>query len=133
MTYEELQARIAELENAGLYNTHINPVNEDNVIKVDEHYPYIHKPFFKAIGYFLTRLFIVKPFSFYKNHFEFHTKYVGRENLKGIKGAVVTSNHVDIFDCLANFKVLHGHKVRTIAAPFNNFKGFLGTTMRAQN
>lgn len=131
MTYEELQNKIKELEEKKEFNTHINPIDYSNVIKVDENFPYLKKPLLKRIGYFFVRLFIVKPFARKKNKHEFKTKVFGRENLNNIKNAVVTSNHYDIFDCLANFKALEGHKVRTITAPFNNFKGRLGTSMRA--
>lgn len=133
MTYQELQEKITSLENEQSFNKHINPIDYSNVIKVDETFPYLKKPFFKRILYFFIRVFIVKPYSFKKNKYEFKTKVFGRENLKGIKNAIVTSNHYDIYDCLANFYALKGHKVRAVTAPFNNFKGYLGTCMRAMN
>lgn len=131
MTYEELQETIKKFEEEGRFNEHLNPVDQSNVIKVDERFPYIHKGFWKSIAYFLHRVFIVTPFAFHKRHHEFNLRVEGRENIKGIHNAVVTSNHVDIFDCLANHYALRPRKVYTVTASFNNFHGFLGTMMRA--
>ena len=44
----------------------------------------------------------------------------GRENLKGIKSAIVISNHVQMFDCIALKKAMKGHYTHFVAASFNN-------------
>lgn len=132
MTRKEVMALIMEMEEKGLFDVHVDPVNMDNVIKVDENFHYINKPLKERLRLFFERLFIVKPFIFYINK-KFGTKVYGRKNLKGIKNAVLTCNHVDMFDCLAATKAVKGHKLFITAASFNNQRGFLGEMMRAGN
>lgn len=117
-----------EYEKQGLLNEHLNPIDSSMVIKVDGNFHYIKTPLQK-FAYFFQMIFIVIPWIWYINHIRFRTKVIGKENLKGIKKAILTCNHIDIFDCL----VVQGNTPRTVyttAAPFNNRKGFLGQMMR---
>lgn len=56
-------------------------------------------------------------------------KVEGKENLKGIKGAIVTCNHVSKVDNFAVREAL-GEPFMFIAAEFNNWKGEMGEIAR---
>ncbi len=130
MTRNEVSTLIIAAEANREFDKHIDPINFDTVIKVDEHYRYTNKSFFERVKLFLENLFIVRPYTFYLNKFIYKTRVVGKENLIGLKSAVVTCNHFMKFDCLIA-KGAIGQKLKITAAPFNNQKGFLGEMMRA--
>jgi len=121
-----------KLEKARLYDQHVNPIDWNDCYKVDETFPYVETSKFKRFTNFIKRTFIVTPYAWYINTFERKTKVVGKKNLKGLKGgAVITCNHVYMFDCFAVRKALR-HKLKYVVAEFNNRKGFLGDMMRAE-
>ena len=121
--------KIKELEKKEEFDQHLNPIDYDIVLPIDN-FNYIKRGFEK-LKIFFQNTFIVKPYTFYLNHKVTKTKVFGRKNLKGIKSAIVTCNHVFMFDCLVAKHGLRGHKLRITAADFNNRKGFLGEMMRA--
>lgn len=127
----DVEIKIEEAIERKEYNCHLNPIDYDNVIPVDGKYPYLKKPLSLKIKRFSEKILIVKPFIFYINRIKYKTKFYNRKKLKGIDKAIVTCNHVDMFDCLVATKCLRPHKVKITAAPFNNQKGFLGEMMRA--
>ena len=125
-------AAIEESERAGIFDSHVDPIPEELVIPVTETYRYPNKrTFFERIKYGLEKLFVVKPFTLYQNKCVLKTRVIGREHLRGLDAAVLTCNHVAKFDCLAVKYGARGHHVYSVAAPFNNMKGFLGEMMRA--
>ncbi len=128
-TPEEL-ANIEQMEKLGKYNEHVSPVNYDMCEVVDKDFKYIKKPLLTRIKYFFMQTFIVKPFENRECKLMGYS-VKGRENIKGIKRAVVTSNHVVKLDCTLNRRALKGHKLYITAADFNNYKGFLGEVMRS--
>ncbi len=121
---------IGECEKRGEFDRHVDPIDFSKVIKVDGNYHYTKKGFEK-LKYSVEELFIVRPYTVYINKKVMKTEFFGREHLKGIDSAVLTCNHVFMFDCLAMRAAVKGHKLYTVAAPFNNMKGFLGEMMRA--
>ncbi len=127
----EVLNRINECEKKGEFDVHVDPINYDLVIKVDENFPYIHKGFIGIIKHNLMKYTIVKPFTWYCNKMILKSKIVGKENLKYLKRGIVTSNHVNMWDCLLLKKAFKGHKLSITAAPFNNRSDFLGSLMRA--
>ena len=132
MTEEEVFSTIRQSECEGVFDRHIDPIPADLVLPVDEHYHYPHmRTFREKVRYGLEKFFIVIPYIRYLKYVRRKTKVVGRQYLKGLKGAVLTCNHVDKFDCLAIKYATRGHRTFTVAAPFNNMKGFLGEMMRA--
>lgn len=130
VTRTEILKRIQECELLGEFDRHVDPVDMSKVIKVDGDYHYIKHGMERA-KYSLEDFFVVRPYTQYINRFIIRSKINGRENLRGIRSAVVTSNHVYMFDCLAIRRAMRGHKLYTVAAPFNNMTGFLGEMMRA--
>jgi 1-acyl-sn-glycerol-3-phosphate acyltransferase len=114
------------------FNSHLNPVEWDNCYPVDGSFKYLHPGFTTSIKYFFYKIFEIKPFVKKVNK-DFKTVVYGKENLKGIKSAIATSNHVNKFDCLVIKNALESyhHKVYVTSAPFNNQKGHFGDLMRA--
>ena len=129
-TTPEVIENIKEFEKKGLFSEHVDPINPDLIMPVGDDFPYIKKPIKLRLKYFFIYNFVVKVFE-PRELKRMGYKVVGRENLKGIKRAVVTSNHINKLDCTLNRHALKGHKVYITAADFNNMKGFLGDIMRA--
>lgn len=132
MTRRDVLAQIARCEAAGTFDVHVDPIPRELTLPVDESYRYVgHRTFFEGVKYRLEKLFCVWPFTWYENTFVLKTRYVGRENLRGLRAAVLTCNHVDKFDCLAVKYGARPHRTYVMAADFNNMRGFLGEMMRA--
>ncbi len=132
MSRRDVISAMRECEKNGTFDSHVDPIPEELIIPVTEDYHYpCNRTLFEKIKYGLQKTFIVRPFTIYNSKVNYKLKVVGRENLKGLKGAVLTCNHVDKFDCLAVKYGARGHKTYVVAAPFNNMKGFLGEMMRA--
>ncbi|MFA6756017.1 MAG: 1-acyl-sn-glycerol-3-phosphate acyltransferase [Bacilli bacterium] len=127
---KEIFDKIKILEKEGRFNEHVDDIHLDNVYKVDSNYEYIKTHAKDKFIYWLKYNFVVKPFRSYHVHHTMHVKVNGRENLKGINNAIITSNHVFIYDCFANQYALRGHKTYITAAPFNSQKGSFGEYMR---
>jgi len=129
-TRREVLDDISKAEIRGDYNCHVDPFNEDDAYPVTKDFPFIKKGKIKLVND-LRNQFLVKPFISHQCKKVQHERVFGRENLKGIKSAIVTSNHVYMFDCLSVKYALKGHKTMVSAAYFNNLKGQLGDMMRA--
>lgn len=131
MTNKEQIDKYEIMEKEGRFNEHVNPIDWDNALEVKKDFPYYKKSIKQVIKDFFLNNFKVKPFTKIINKLEYKTIVLGRENLKGIKRAIITSNHVFIYDCLVNKYALRGHKVMVVGAEFNNQKGKFGDLMRA--
>lgn len=117
--------KISEYESMGRFNDHL----EDSIAPykaVSGNFEYLPKKTFKM---FLQKTFIVNPFCRYANKV-FGTKVCGRENLKGLNGAIVCCNHINKLDCVAVQYALKPKKTYITAAEFNNMDSFLGDMMR---
>lgn len=130
MTYQEIQERIKEYESEQKFDQHIVPINYENAIKVDENFDYIGNNFGTRFRQFFQKIFVVNPYSWWKNNVVNRVRVYGRENLKNLDSAIVTCNHTNMFDCLAIKKALRGRKVKITAGDFNNQRGFFGEMMR---
>lgn len=119
--------KIKKLEKEGMFNEHVDPFDENGYIPVDRNFNY----FPHGLKNWLIRKIIVNRFVNHSAKNFIHLKIVGQENLKGLKGAVVTCNHINKLDCIAVMKACKGHKLRITTAEFNNQKGFVGDMMRA--
>ena len=120
--------RVAEAE--GRFNDHLDPIEADGILPVDENFPY--KPgFFLNLVYFFRRVFFLNGFTKRLNRTVLHTSVTGRENLKGVRGAVYVCNHVNKYDALAVVYALKFRPLKIMVAEFNNRPGFLGDMMRA--
>ncbi len=129
-TQPHVLENINRLDQLGQYNEHVDPINYDICEPVGSDFPYLKKPWKTRLKYFFIYNLIVKSFE-PRELKRMGFSVVGRENLKGIKTAVCTSNHVNKLDCSLNRRALKGHKVYITAGEFNNMKGTLGDIMRA--
>ena len=132
MTIKEHIEKCKEYEKEGKFNEDINPVDWNQCYPVTENFEYIPRSIGTKFSNWFKRTFIISPFSWKQNKFIYKTKVNGRKNLKGIKSAILTSNHIDIFDCLAIKYATRKKKIKYVVAEYNNRKGFLGDMMRAQ-
>ncbi len=132
MLRRDVLAEIERCEKAGEFDRHVDPIPREITLPVDGSYRYVgERTFWEGLKYRLQKVFGVWPSIWFVNTFMLKTRFVGRENLKGLKAAVLTCNHVDKFDCLAVKYGAFGHRTYTVAADFNNMKGALGELMRA--
>lgn len=131
MTNKEHIALTVEYEKQGRFNEDINPVDWNDCYPVTVDFPYVQKNIFKKMINCFRKIFIINPFMSKQNKKIFNTKVIGKENLKGIKSAIVTSNHYNMFDCLAIRYALNDNNVKYCVAEYNNRKGFLGKMMRS--
>lgn len=123
--------KIAEdYELEGEFNKDVNIDNVDgfkNFIPVNANHQYIKKGFknFFKTKYYSTILRVISS----KVNKYLNTKVIGKEKLKAIKGAIVTGNHISLLDTFVVRKAV-GHKMKFIAAEFNNWKGIMGQLAR---
>ncbi len=129
-TSREVLEKIKIAEQEGRFNDHLDPINYDNAIPMTDDYNYKYS-LRDRIKYALIRFFVINPYSWFSNRHYLMTSVRGRENLKGIKRAIITCNHVNKLDALAVRKALRGHRLYVTVGDFNNQKGKLGDYMRA--
>lgn len=130
MTTKEVLEKIEQAGKEGRYSEHIDPIDYNNCNPVDGTFPYIPTGHLRRKQWIENRL-IIRPFSYLVNRFLLKTKVYGRENIKGIHGAIITCNHVNKLDTLVVKHALKGHDVKVMVGDFNNQKGRLGDFMRA--
>jgi len=129
-TKREVLHNIEECEKKGTYNEHVDPFHPDSYpVTVD--FPYVVTTKRLKLKYALTNLFMGWPLVISDCKFNQHLKIYGKENIKKCKSAILTCNHVYMFDSLAVHYAFRGHKTYEIGAEFNNLKGKLGNIMRA--
>jgi 1-acyl-sn-glycerol-3-phosphate acyltransferase len=129
-TTPDVLQKIEESERKGIFSEHLDPIDYSNALPVDENFNYILKGHQRR-KYTREDWLIVKPFSYIVNKHFLKTRVTGRKNIRGIKGAIVTCNHVNKLDALACMHALKGRKFKVTVADFNNQKGRLGDYMRA--
>lgn len=139
------------------FNAHLDAIDYDNCLPVDESFPYIPKGFLRIKQAFL-RAVIINPFMWMVNRFIFRTRvyaennetdkkitiFAGKlQNNKKIlsnqsrEGFIVTCNHINKLDALVvmwslrKSGMLRGRSLKVMVADFNNQKGRLGEYMRA--
>ena len=128
-TDEQTLNKIAEYEKEGKFNDHLD-TNPAPYIPVTKDYKYLPKGIFAKTKRVFQTAFVINPFCRETNKL-FATEVVGKENLKGIKSAIVVCNHINKLDCMAVKYALSPRKTYFTAAEFNNMSGFVGETMRA--
>lgn len=130
LSRKEVLKRIEVCEKERKFDEHVDPIDYNNYIPIDDNYKYQKKGFKENLKNLLLSIFIVKPFTKKVNK-DFKTEVVGFDNLKGIKSAIITCNHVNKFDCLVVKKAVGKKKLFVTAGYFNNQKGRFGDYMRA--
>ncbi len=127
---EELLTRIREAEQRGDFHFTAEPIDADSYDPVDENYRHLCTRFFECIFHLIMR-FVVVLVGIFINGLAFNMKVKGRKNLRKIKSAIVTCNHVNNFDNLMVRNALFGHRLYIVVGEFNNKKGFFGKCLRA--
>lgn len=130
-TTQDVLDRIAEAEKNGTFNEHLDPIDYSNCYPVTKDFPYVPTGKVRR-HYFIHNLFIVRPFQWIVTHRILKVRVTGKENIKGIKSAVVTGNHVNKLDAIAIGSALgRKNSFKVMVGDFNNQKGNLGDYMRA--
>jgi len=127
---EELLRRIEDCERRGDFHFNVQPINLDNYDPVDEKYEHVCKGFFRCIPHFLMRGLALFA-GFFISVFGFGLTIKGRKNLRGVKSAIVTCNHVNDFDNVMVRQAVFGHRLYIVVGEFNNKKGLFGKMLKA--
>ncbi|MGN1235639.1 MAG: lysophospholipid acyltransferase family protein [Christensenellaceae bacterium] len=120
--------RIALCESEGRLNDHLDALDGAVVRPVDGSHEYLPGSIWKKLRYRFQYDTIVRPFIRYTAE-EVALEVVGLDNLRGVDGAIVCSNHVNKLDSVAIFSAFP-RRTYAVAAAFNNMEGFLGEMMR---
>lgn len=130
-TKELVRENIRRAEAEHRYNDDVQPVDWEGMQKVTASFVYLSKNPVKIVWSWIAR-FIAMIIARLLCFIGIGTgKIVGRKNLRGIKtGAVLTCNHVHIFDSFFVRAACFGRKLYITVAEFNNMKGFLGILLR---
>ncbi len=111
-----------ELE--GIFNKDTEENSFDGCEPLTENFPYIRKGFKHSIKHFIFTT-ALKAYSKKINKELTNLTILGKANLKGVKGAIVTCNHVSKVDSFA-VRAAVGYNINYVAADFNNWKGLMG-------
>ena len=130
MTRDEKIRQESEHERARDFSAHIvPPCTGKSVLPVSDDYDYLAGGFFRrlfsliAVGLFrFVGLFIGRYC---------RLKVVGKKNLKGVKGAILTCNHVNDVDCVLIRRAVGRRKLKITVAEFNTRRGAFGALLRA--
>ena len=127
---EELLERIRDAERRGDFHFVAEPIDENSYDPVDENYNHLCSGFLECLFHLFVR-FIALIAGVFINGLAFGMKVNGRKNLRHVKSAVVTCNHVNNFDNLMVRNALFGHRLYIVVGEFNNKKGFFGRCLKA--
>jgi 1-acyl-sn-glycerol-3-phosphate acyltransferase len=131
LTREQVRQKYLELEKKGIFDEHVDPIDYSIALPVDASFHYFPEGLREHLKRFFVYSFVAAPTIRDANSRLLETEVVGKENLKGIKSAIVVCNHVEKYDCVAMIKAVRPHKLNIVAASFNNFRGSFGEGMRA--
>lgn len=105
-----------------------DPVVEGSYEPLTEDFPFIRKGPIWAIKSFIYNTALNK-YTKKINKELTNLKIVGQENLKGLKGAIITCNHISKVDSFAVREACK-ENIMFVAAEFNNWKGAMGKISR---
>ena len=113
-----------ELQKKGLFNEEENLTNQKDFHMVNDDFAYIKKGLLNFLKHWFC-LRCVKHFTNLINKNFTNLKINKNINLKNIKGAIVTCNHISVVDSFAVRKAV-SMDLHFVGAEFNNFKGTMG-------
>ena len=122
--------KIEEAEKNGDFSAHLDPIDYSLAEPVTADFPYIPGKWLKIL-YWWRNVYCLKGFTWIVAKLCLKTQVVGIENLKKVKNAIITCNHINKYDGLVIKYALGKRKLKIMTADFNNRKGFLGKMMRA--
>lgn len=125
--YKKYMTIQEQFEREGNFNTDINENSYDGTLPVTEDFEFIKKgiknAFKHAIYSTAMRIYTNKICKLLK------VEIKGKENLKGVKSAIITCNHISKFDSFTIRKAV-GINIMFVAADYNNWAGKMGETAR---
>ena len=121
---KKYKLREQEFEKLGMFSEDVDDVSPDSYFPVDENFEFIKKGFKNFIKH-KVYLSVLKKYTKLINKNLTNLKIVGKENLKGIKNAIVTCNHVSKVDSFA-VRAAVGYDINYVANDTNNWKGPIG-------
>ncbi len=125
--YKKYMETQANFERDGNFNTDVNENSYEGTLPVTEDFEFIKKGIKNAIKHAIystaMRIYTNKICKL------LHVEIKGKENLKGIKSAIITCNHISKFDSFAIRKAV-GINIMFVAADYNNWAGKMGETAR---
>lgn len=125
---EEFAKTRKELEKNGKFHTDENAVDPDSYDPITEDFPFIRKGF----AWWLKGLFYNGALNSYAKKINknlTNLQIVGKENLKGVKGAIITCNHISKADSFAVREAV-AENIMFVASEYNNWKGPMGVIAR---
>lgn len=124
MKKNEISARQAQLEREKRFDEDILPFRTDNARVIDGNYNYNFTPIERIARVFVIMILylLVRPVLFFGCGYRIR----GKKNLKGVKGAIVVSNHAFYLDCLMVQPLGAYSKMYHTGAGFNSKKGIRG-------
>ena len=125
--YLEFKEIEKDYEKKGLFFTDQDEPAPDSYYPVDENYPYIKKGLKNKLK---SKIYysVTKKYAKQINKTLSNLKIEGKENLKGIKAAIITCNHISEIDSFPIIEVVNG--LIFVANETNNWKNFIGDIMR---
>ncbi len=127
---EELLQRIKDCEQRGDFHYNVEPIDGESYDPVDEKYEHLCHSFFECFFHLLIRIAAIIA-GIFINGIAFGMRVKGRKNLRGLKSAIITCNHVNNFDNLMVRNAVFGHRLYIVVGEFNNKKGFFGKCLKA--
>ena len=111
-------------EKQGIFDCNVDDIDPNSYFPVDENFQFIKKGFKNFIKHKIF-ISVLKKYTKLINKNLTNLKIVGKENLKGIKAAIATCNHVSKVDSFAVRQAI-GYDINYVAADYNNWKGPIG-------
>lgn len=125
---KELVNKITECERLGQFDQPVQPSNPNLVAEIKDDYVYLKHNIFNKVGNTLAHGIVrIASACFARG---VHLKVEGRHNLKGVKSAIVTCNHVRDLDCTYITHAIRHHRIYYTVSPNNNKKGIAGFFLR---
>ena len=113
-----------EFEKTGQFNEDVDDIDPNSFFPVDENFEFIKKGFKNFVKHHVY-LSVLKKYTKLINKNLTNLQIIGKENLKGIKNAIVTCNHISKVDSFA-VRAAVGYDINYVANDSNNWKGPIG-------
>jgi len=124
--YREIQKKC---ESQGVFDKGIGEIDPNSFFPVTEDFEYIKKGLVFNVKKFVY-MSILKKYTKKINTELTNLKVVGKENIKGIKGAIITCNHISKVDSFAVREAVK-YDINYVANDYNNWKGILSDAIKA--
>lgn len=121
---KKYKQREQEFEKLSMLNEDVDDVSPDSYFPVDENFEFFKKGFKNFVKH-IVYISVLKKYTKLINKNLTNLKVVGKENLKGVKNAIITCNHISKVDSFA-VRAAVGYDIMYVANDTNNWKGPIG-------